>query len=530
MGFKDLLDIYDGETEDLFSLPAIEEIKQSDEIVANEEQSTLVDVQPETTMNQPVVHNDDQPSLEVDRTEDAVESKETDDEIVNDELPEEEEEFLASDGDEYFEFEEEEEEELEEVEELDKDSGQIVKRSVRVTEQVKSERIRKFIDSLETMDRLPLLEGNDLYRPITAERILDKYPKLDVDLKRVFKNRTAGGTLDDEILAKRVLHLFCPTQYSKLLLASERYGIRNIFWHIFVYEGIHFRQYDAERGIASLVNFLEEFRKFWLTAKKLTPAKDLKDGDVLYKRRVVVDKGIDVKYTLQPFAAWCTNTDYHLREVKEIEFVIGHTEPFKLEKLVEKAVARANGNTMDDWMWILKGFSGQFPTSSWWTVDGKRTLLPGIGGEAKRLIYQKFVGWYLTNMDKVAEYFRSKSRVPRTPLLLSDLSTGIRRQVTDEIKKQVKGEYGRESVVLKWKGKFFSVPSMCTYIDGPIKEFILSATGEDLYRLELGLEEYDYEFYVGRLNRQPIIIEPAYRDPSEIQEDDIVFYEQASLF
>ncbi|MDT3417096.1 hypothetical protein QO009_002991 [Brevibacillus aydinogluensis] len=327
------------------------------------------------------------------------------------------------------------------------------------------ERIENFFAKYESMEPIPLLEGIHLYRPVQASYINDAAPSLKKDLK-FLKQLNGGSTQLYDRIKVCMLRLFAPDLYDAFCqMRAELYHIPSYFF------------YDE---IEKIADFLEEFRRFMITAKRPVSIDQLKNGDVLYTNRIVVVKG-GHPFLLRQGPGWSNEKiPFHFDAIGEYQrkqrfFVVGwtHVDPDKIEK---KWIPRAYGTSMDEWMRVLRSISLQFPSA--------RDDRPGF--DAYHVVRKKYLQWYFANPEKVAQYYKKKNR---KSILLSDLPYWLRKQVIDEMRKYPWYELTKGKIKIIWKGKAYRFPSFGTFVESPLFDLIKSGDPR-AYKIDFAFDEW----------------------------------------
>ncbi|WP_411504899.1 hypothetical protein [Brevibacillus centrosporus] len=406
---------------------------------------------------------------------------------------------------------------------------------------MQQKRVFSYLGVLEKEASFPLLVGVGLYQEVTVARLKHFYPKIEADLKRVFSNLTFGGTELNDRFIRTFLRLFAKNEYD-LLEAQiiQKLGTKPLNTPYLLTRSFGRVCFGAYHSVETVVYYLEEFRKLSLTAKQLKLPDELQDGDVLYNGKVVVDRGFHFKYQFS--STLDLNNPYsagpRCDQIRWPEFVIGNSRGIKIEKIICKCVDAANGQTMEEWNDILRILRTKFYASHYERIEGKMDTIEGIGGLLQPLLYKKYVDWYRSHMRDVKEYFLSKDRLQQAPLMLSDLSTNMRRKVIRETRdalirmsacnidsdgvRDAKREYERCGI--KWIGNYYALPDFSGFLGEPILRFLTEASIEDAYSI-------DWPLYIRDFKSLDDILEPdIIVDSNELVSGESFTFEQISLF
>ncbi len=403
---------------------------------------------------------------------------------------------------------------------------------------IKKQKLYAYLKDLYERESLPLLEGNGLYETVTIERIEELYPRIAVDLRKYFTGLTFGGTdLDDRYLTA-FLRLFARKQYDSLEKEIQNKNIKLIHSLSWLFEvSLKKIKFFPQNDARNVVFYLEEFRKFSLTAKVIKNRDELLNGDVIYNGQIIVNHDLPVNYVFgvsRDGYSSLTNGPY-CKEVGWPVFVIGCSTGIRIDKIMQKATYTAECSSMEKWLNLLRNTEYKFPSSHYIPVNGKRQEVEGIGRAFLENLESQYVNWLLKNPDEINNYFKPDKR-SSSNIMLSKLSTNMRRKVVERVKELMisiisarytdKGfalQNSYDNSGLKWLGKEYHFPDLSGYLGHPIRKFFASASIEQLTTFDWPLVEV----------KRGQLVEVLYPDIIEdVEMSDEVFYqyEQISLF
>ncbi|MDC0764155.1 hypothetical protein POF51_25890 [Brevibacillus sp. AG] len=402
----------------------------------------------------------------------------------------------------------------------------------------KKKSIDAYLSTIENSESLPLLEGENLYRIVTVERIIELYPRLEVDLRKHFTSLSFGGTTLDERYLTAFLRLFARSQFDEFDFQLKQCGIEK--WNnrsVYLFSRTVTKiDYYCLNNVMRIASYLEEFRKFFLTSKQIKKPSELKDGDILYNGRIVVDRGYHDKYEfrsdINPICSF--ESGPRCEYIRWPEFVIGTSNGINIEKVITKCIDISKGKSLEEWMIVLRDINNRFPAHS--CERGEDEALSGIGTLIQPQVDRNYIEWLLDNKLEVKRYFISNKKRSDTMRMLSELSSKMREKVLKKVIESLRWielqpvyqrSYWREHLYnssgFEWLGEHYHFPEFSTYLGSPIRNFLIHSN-------ENQLDQFDWPVKKAKASTLRHIIVPDLVDEDNLQDGETITYEQGSLF
>lgn len=305
---------------------------------------------------------------------------------------------------------------------------------------------------------MTLFQGKELFKKITAKRVLALYPNLLKKLNRYYKPNYGSSQLD-QFVTDQLFQVVAPDDYRSFV---KHYGsftsVLNPMIRRFGFS------LTEKITIEQIVKVLESYRKFKLTAKKIIPVSELKNGDVLYSgQQVIVDRAIAYTYNPEPKEIeldWFYVV-YPIGDWIQYACVVGSIEPVDIHKMMADKLNSIQADTVEEWMSTIKYLYNAFPSIVW--HGGKE--VEGIGSEMHRRLDEKYQKWYFENRNKVIKYYQQKA--DKDGKLNIDFPQSIQEEILERLK-----ENSMNRMIVQYKGIYYEMIQMVTFIDSPIKRMI----------------------------------------------------------